>query len=580
VLKEYNIALKEGVSKETVFPMVEEVTLEFVHRPKLFVAKCTDEQYDLLFDGINSEYIDNIELRVPESEFLAEQVSKSVNTRRHLVYTDIDDDERPRGNWGLIRHTSTTNNLTAHSVENTYTYSSSYEGSGVDIILNLASVLDLDDPEFKTSGTTRLQQFDWSSLTGMSTLGTTDYSKTGTDINYHAEAVAYTAASNTYGWATAADLYVWPRDQHNLTDYGWDCFRLFHENKGNSRPTLVIDSIHYYKTQSHNNTNAIFFRNAKYTAVSPSGTAEMPPSFMQSGRTGWAFGMMKDYSQAMGRQGYTTIGLPKSNYSNNQFKSLFENLSGNAEYSQYIEPIEDMIAAGVHHVSAAANNAESTVLPDHPDYNNAHFTNLGTYQNGVYVQEWAQGVSASAYFVNRPNHCLSGDTIAVAALSSEVGYHSMLGGKETLATFSNRGNRVDTCAAGQNIFMDLYSNGKYTASGTSYSSPNVGGMAACVLGKYPTTTPRQLRRYFRVIAVGTDKLYDTEVEPSIGSKFGDAAYFGDSLGLQGYSGNIAYFDTNLSFNPTTLSSADITESITLTDNQLDYTTEQINTKLF
>lgn len=579
MLKDYKIALKKGVDKATVFPMVEEVTLEFVHRPKIFIAKCTVEQYQNLSNPHN-EYIASIEENADENEFIQDQAAKSVNTRRNLNYVDLDEDKRPLGNWGLIRHTSATNNLTQHTVENTYTYNTPYEGSGVDIILNVNSVLDLDDPEFKTGGTTRLKQFNWGSLPGMGVLGTTDYSGTGESIDDHAEAVAYIVASNTYGWATAADLYVYPRNQHNLTNYGWDCFKLFHQAKTNNRPTIVIDAINYWKKEYHTNTKALFFRDKKYETINPSGTAEMSPGFMKSGRAGWSFGTMKDGSGAMSRSGFTNILTSKSGYSNSQMAAHLSDITQNNEYTVYIEPIEDMIAAGVHHVSAASNNGESIVLPEHPDYNNSSWTSLGGYDaNGLWVQEANPTSYGSAYFTNRPNHCVSGDTIAVGALASEVGYQSIFAGKETLLPISNRGNRVDTCAAGQNIFLDLYTNGKYTASGTSFASSNLGGMAACVLGKYPTTTPRQLRKYFREVAVGNDKLHDTGVEPAVSTEFGDAAYFSDFAGLQGYSGNIAYFDTSLSSNPTTLSNDPITETVELTNNRLDYTTEQINAKL-
>ena len=105
-------------------------------------------------------------------------------------------------------------------------------------------------------------------------------------------------------------------------------------------------------------------------------------------------------------------------------------------------------------------------------------------------------------------------------------------------------------------------------------------MAACVLGKYPTTTPAQLRKYFRDHAVGTDTLYDTGTQPIPSSNVGDSPYYSDTLGLRGYSGKIAYLDPNLAFNPSTISNTSITSTETVSaDNKINYTIAQINTKL-
>ena len=105
-------------------------------------------------------------------------------------------------------------------------------------------------------------------------------------------------------------------------------------------------------------------------------------------------------------------------------------------------------------------------------------------------------------------------------------------------------------------------------------------MAACVLGKYPTTTPAQLRKYFRDHAVGTETLYDSGTRPTPSVNSGDASYYEDALGLRGYSGKIAYLDPALVFNPSTISNTSITSTETVsTSNKINFTVSQINTKL-
>jgi subtilisin family serine protease len=247
-----------------------------------------------------------------------------------------------------------------------------------------------------------------------------------------------------------------------------------------------------------------------------------------------------------------------------------ENPANDFEYQDRGLPLEEMIAAGVHHVSAAGNYQSTLIMSDHPNYNDGRF-NHGT-------TAWTKG---SFYVTRRSNMCLAGDTIAVAAIASGFNQFTALGGNEHLAGFSCRGERVDCAAAGENINMNLKNNGYYNASGTSFASPNVGGMAACVLEKYPDTTPRQLRKYFRDVAVGTDKLHDSGIgESNLGSDRLDDLFYGNALSCRGYSGNIAYLDPNLVADPRTQTNDPIVSPFSsLTDVTIDYSVAEIQTKL-
>ena len=104
-----------------------------------------------------------------------------------------------------------------------------------------------------------------------------------------------------------------------------------------------------------------------------------------------------------------------------------------------------------------------------------------------------------------------------------------------------------------------------------------------VLEKYPTTTPAQMRKFFREEAISSEKLYDgkTELTTDLGD-FGDPEYFGDGLSCQGYSSNITYLDPTLPFDPSTQYASDVTITYpadTTTTQSLSYTVAQINTKL-
>ncbi len=577
--KLYNIVLNPGHDQRDLYSLVSNVKDELLYYPKFFQADCTDEQVKALE---NHEAV-NYCLCEDDIEHPVDAVSKQINyIREHQNTHTVGSfpDGKPLGNWGLIRHQSQTNNTSFNTVSNSQ-YNNAYIGEGVDIVLQIESVLKFNDPEFLTLGTSRVQNFQWNSLSGMHSLSTVNYAldSTTVPVDSHAEAVAYITASNTYGWATGAKIYIWPRNQMGgfmaLHTHAWQAIKSFHQNKGNSRPTIVVDAYEWATpTAWGSGASSVIFRDQIYSEIAPAGApltsadrhrifngginaygnSSKPPAFQMYTVPG---GSSMD-AKALTAQNRTDI------------LNRISDRTNAIHYPVYIEPLEDMIEAGVHHVSAAGNNSAKIALPDNIDHNNGVL---------VYNRENPPGVGLF-HALCREGLSIAGDTIAVASLSTQFGVDSGLNNKETLSTFSNRGDRVDACAAGEGIYMVLGKNGKYEAKGTSFASPNLGGMAACVLGKYPTTTPAQLRKYFRDHAVGTDTLYDTGTQPIPSSNVGDSPYYSDTLGLRGYSGKIAYLDPNLAFNPSTISDTSITSTETVSaDNKINYTIAQINTKL-
>ena len=64
------------------------------------------------------------------------------------------------------------------------------------------------------------------------------------------------------------------------------------------------------------------------------------------------------------------------------------------------------------------------------------------------------------------------------------------------------------------------------------------------------------------------------------SNKGDLQYFANPVSLHGYSGNIAYLDPNLTFDPTTITNTTITSTETVSSsNVIDYSIAEINTIL-
>lgn len=598
-VKKYIIFYKRGVDPTSLYSYVSEIVDNMVNRPTYFLANCTDSQVEALNDHEDITEVKDYKLEMLRHEDVDLGKPVTYHRRYSLVRRY---DSYGFGNWGLIRHQSPYNN-TSFDTTTAATYNNDYDGTGVDIILSIASVLDINDPEFMTGGVSRLKQFQWNTLHGMDTLPTIDYFKSGGLINSHAESVAYVCASNTYGWATGADLYIWPRDQNNskgkyTVTHGWDAFRLFHQQKGNNRPTIVVDAFMYLNMWTYN-TASIMFRDQIYSELAPAGTEELPANLYgrlngaHSGGQGTGGGGA--YGNIVNYHGTSTYNLkweeitgleddtdargdnitPEITNAIKDHISKVENISdSNREY--WFEALEEMEEAGVHHISAAGNYSNKICLPDNIDYNNgilSPYNRLSTI-NGInkFHNEFN-----FFYPTCRPNYVIGPNTIVAGALGSEFNVHSQLNGKEQLATFSDRGDRVDAVAAGESIFLNMYSNGSYDATGTSFASPNIAGMAACVLQKYPTTTVPQLRKYFRDHAIGVDKLYDSGNQPVPSSNKGDLQYFANPTGLRGYSGNIAYLDPNLTFDPTTITDTTISSTETVSSsNVIDYSIAEIN----
>ena len=632
----YAITYKPSVNQSDLYQYVQKVSFGMENRPDFFLAECTKDQVNILknHDGVR-DVEDWYRDGVPELVDFAFQ--KQIVYQRE--FQDISGFRNTHGNWGLARHSETTN-TTAFNTQSAKTCSfPSNQGEGVDIILNIGTTLNKADTEFMTSGVTRLKDYDWNQAPGigkdnstfLSRLTTFDrwdndlYNPRNSQVDEHAEGVAYACASNSYGWANRANLYVFPftmvRIPNPITSSCWDAFKYFHENKGNNNPTIVVDAFGYTnKGFFSTRGSSIIFRDEIYNTIGPEG---IPPrrvnrlgkvlfggnSLMHPGSNGiggaygqYPSGMSYPFDlDAKDDDGNYKIdssfgnneityrvnmragsGDQPSTAVKNRIMSYISNIENQRNYDTMgAKALKEMEEAGVHHVSSAGNYNCAHYLSDNLDYGN------GILQAGAHYSDTGD----DAHETYRTFIPLSGipdpkvigpNTISVAALSSEFSVFSDLNGKETLADFSDRGDRVDCCAAGQHIHFDFFSNKDIDYSGTSFASPMIAGMAACVLSKYPNTTPAQLRKYFRETAVGTDTLFDTNQQKAPSSNRGDWSYFNDPINLFGYSGKIAYLDPNLNTDPravgtnTTITS---TETSTGPSNIVGHSIAEINTIL-
>lgn len=429
------------------------------------------------------------------------------------------------GNWGLIRHTNDSNPFTSLSYGGTESYTYTYDdtngqGENVDIIFITTKMIYTDNAGYKTSGVSRIQQYQWKNLTSSPTSVTVDYS-TSAARSDHSEAVVACACHNTYGAATKANIYIIPRDQITSSSHYWVLPKLFHQQKGNSNPTIVINSFGSRITVAQ--VKKIAFRGDDYRTLN--GGKPMETGF---------FG-----------------GLEPTGF--------FSNAEVRVPQTADDALIKEMTDAGVIHFMSAGNSRNKLDVSGGVDYNNSYL-------------RWSNGVS---YFTNRPAFTNEG-SIMVGNLNSwfndgnttisdsgDMKEVCPLNG-EFIYSKSNRGPRVDCYVAGTAIPIVIPSTSDHTATtnyfanGTSFSCPTLGGLGALVASKYPTTTPAQMRKYFREIAVSSASMGDKIVQPKVSDgDFGDPRYMDPSVS-QNSNLKITYVDPALSYDTSSISDTTIT----------------------
>ena len=531
------------------------------------------------------------------------------------------------------------------STESTYNYNHDGEGVDV-IIIGATVLAPDDPEFKNADGTTRLKFFDWTTLPGQSNvvknygpgidyMGTRLMANPVADgVSAHAAGVAYMSCSNTYGAATGADIYCIPRNQIVYAQDRFECCRQFHKEKkagrlvvdgvtiNSTRPTIVIESatekmynqwlggrslgrassslvmtgvegkVSIYRDSYANGVYDIQYRGTLLGdgtidgGSNAGGTIQKLLLYNQYGTRG--------YNTGLGNFGITRMGHiyeegPIHPGAVAAIATVDAEVEGTpvgdsltaTEASGNADPVREAInrahAEGVHYVSSAGNETMKICLPDNIDYNNAYFG----------MERWGQR-NLKGHYYNRGWRGHGDHTIVVAAIDSgydHPSHRSITGGKEVIAAFSNRGDRCDTAAAGHNIpllLLGCEESATYIFGGTSAACPMVGGLLACVLEKYPTTTPAQLRKFVREQMISSEKLYDPGDVPGEFSRDGDPYYFQNPFGLQGYSGNIAYLDPAIPFDPSTITDTSITavaSEQTGTNKKLNFTVDQINTKL-
>lgn len=380
-------------------------------------------------------------------------------------------------NWGLYRCVNGAQVSSWGSngtVDSTATITTTSSGKNVDVVI-VDGHLNVNSPEFAVNddgtGGSRVQQFNWLSLTSIVTggaNGTYTY-RSGASLNNlndnHGQHVAGTVAGNTQGWARDANIYYMsPYDSESATTIGSDrlfeYIRAWHNQKsinaftGRRNPTIINNSWGSSYTIARSSITNILHRGTQYT----------------------------------------------SGFTDNDFRNTYgiRNFDGTNVYPKayvtaWVADIEDAVNAGIVFVGASGNESEKIDIDGGTDYNNYIIS-------GGYVYYYHRGSWATAAVVSGVNGARL--SVCVGAVSSLV--------NESKADFSNCGPRVDVYSPGYYIISSLQSSnggvtlvgdyrdsnyklGKY--DGTSMASPQVCGVLACLLEQYPNMNQSDIMSY-------------------------------------------------------------------------------------
>ena len=328
--------------------------------------------------------------------------------------------------------------------------------------------------EESANGASRINQFNWFSLTNSVTGGSngtynyTPYIDVNdadfTSDNDHGCHCAGTVAGNTQGWARDANIY-------NISPYGsntnwgvnglsnttmWDYIRAWHNSKpinpatGRRNPTITNNSYGSSKRVNEGNygpVTEVYYRGVTFAPGRDLTAAEL------QARGFWASDIID-------------ISIP-------------------AYFGTREADMQDAIDDGIIIVASAGNNSWKTVNSTDQDFNNTYKC---TYYGFTQTSYLHRGTGSGAGYA---------PVINVGAQSNDV--------DEDKAIFSNCGNQVDIFAAGEGIQSSLHTggiadtrNGSYDLGkyqGTSMSGPQVAGVAALLAEAWPSMTQSQAQQW-------------------------------------------------------------------------------------
>lgn len=403
-----------------------------------------------------------------------------------------------KDNWGLIRHTKTTNIYDNSTIDPGVDYEYLLTGKGVDIVI-MDTGIQVDHPEWENEfGVSRLVQLDWFEASGVSGSMPANFY---TDVNGHGTHCAAIMAGKTFGWAKDALIY-------SLTTYGntgrsisyetaIDCLIGWHNNKpidpntGFKRPTIVNMSFQYtWFIDILSTPNQIQFISGSL------GNDILGGRYRGTTHSETTWSNLREY------------GVIGSGSAVKQF---------GRKYTSKDADVEQLLSNGIHVCTAAGNDYTKIDIPGGVDYNNYLRASIGgingyfyynrgpspsVFEGGdTYSYAFSQDISTGDF-----NPGFDVGSINNTTLYYDGGYMADQGYRDRKSGFSNSGPGVGIWAAGHSIISaaidsqgySLYYDSNYKQvkkSGTSMAAPQVCGMMACILQAHPDWTPEQVTKY-------------------------------------------------------------------------------------
>ena len=426
-------------------------------------------------------------------------------------------------NWGMLRHTSTSNTYGSSTADPGGTYDYVLDGTGVDMVI-VDTGIQADHPEWEDAdGVSRLQQINWFTESGVSGTQPANFY---TDTNSHGTHCIGTMAGKYFGWAKNARIY-------NITLYGntgnnitWsqmvDVLIGWHNNKPNDpatgvkRPTVVNMSFQYSAYLNTSVTPNQIVGLGDITGGNHRGVSHTET--VRSNLT--QYGVVGSYRPDIGT-GYYLFGR---------------------KYASIDADVEQLINNGIHVCTAAGNNYQKIDTPGGVDYNN--YITVGSY----YVH-YHRGKSPSTFeggntlelSLSSPSADIN-EGFDVGALDNT----SVLSGSTYLdrkTSFSDSGPAVEIYTVGRYVISaqptsastiyywnSNFKQAKY--SGTSMAAPQMCGMIGLLAQAHPDWTPAQVKNYF--ISNSQALMYDT----------GSTNDYTTTNTIHGGNNRVAYFPMN------------------------------------
>ena len=495
--KTYIVALKEGVDYNQFWADIENPTSGLPHIPDRAVVIVNDR---LIFDRIceyaltddeadrvrNDPRVDSIDRPVEDMPWITVGLGSTIQSDNFTKPTTSNNNFV---NWGMPRHN---NVLNSYLTNTNPPYIYDLDGTNVDVIIS-DSGIQSDHPEFTDkNGTSRVYNPGWDNIANQVNASV----KTGWNaVSYitgnnsiadgHGTHVAGTVAGKTYGWAKNARILSLKSAGSipgNVIDI-FSMIKYWHQNKpinpatGRKNPTVVNMSWGFGLRYSITTTQqldgiklSIFggvYRGSQWTT----NNSIQPDSYYESK------GLL--------------IGASPFNIS-----SFANGL--NFRVASYDNALSELIDAGIIICRSAMNSSYKKDVPFGVDYNNSVTADISFLVSGAGYQTiyYHRGQSPSVPRV-----------IEVGNIDSVITNNI-----DQAATSSVKGPGVDIWAAGTNIMSSWPKNAqdatgsdyfKQTGqgwkqnrlTGTSMASPQIAGMCALYLQKYPTATPDDVKNW-------------------------------------------------------------------------------------